>query len=320
MWLLLRSVALAALLAGHVTVTVSWPAAQWVGESESDQWQHGARQKRQEADPVSPVEVREAGDEAPPVESGSGSQEEEATAEEGEGSSEGSGVDIEGTEGSSEGSAEAHESSSEGGSGLDSEVVEEREEDEVLEAKVNAEVEGGAEESGDSEGNQDGSGNHSESSGEPENGHAPGGSGDIEASQDFQSGNSEEDTAVGEEVSVEAEAVLDEVSVEAEAVHGEEGSGDAIAEAEVAGQIGVGNPTDESQVLNDVLDDVEDVEDVDVVEDIENVGSEFVNTTDRGELEYEDGQDSIGEPETSLESPEGTDSGAILCCCICDLS
>lgn len=339
MWLLIRSLALAFLLADHVIV--SWPAAQWLGES--DQWQQhrGGRQKRQEADDaVSPVEVQEAEDEPPPLESGSGSQWEESSAEEEEGSSDGSGVDVEGTDGSGgedgglERSSEPDESSSEVGSGPDSEVIEEREDD-APEAEVNAGVEGGAgadtlengklaEESGDSEENHEGSGNTSERIGEPENGHDTGGSGDIEASQGFQSGNAGGDTPVGQDYSVEEEeeaAVLDEVSVEAEAVHGEEGSGDANAEAEVVGQIDVGNHTDESQEVDNVLDDVEDVDDVDdinVSEDVDNVGSDLVNTTDGGNLEYEDGYDSNGELETSLESPGpgGTDSGAILCCCV----
>ena len=335
MRLLLRSVALAVLLAGHLTV--SWPAAQWLGES--DQWQHRARPKRQEADPVSPVEVQEAEDEVPPLESGSGSgsgsQEEEPAAEE-DGSSEGSGVNLEGTDGSGsadgslEGSAAPHESSSH-----DSEEIEESGDD-FLEEKINAEVEGGAEtfengklaeEGGDSKGNGDGSGDTSESSLEPKSIHDLEGSGDIETGQ---SGNSDEYTSISEDVPVEVEAVVDEVLVDAEAVHGEEGSGGAIAEAELVGQIDAGNHTDESQVLADALDEVEDVnnveevdsiedvvvdEDVDVIEEVENAGSESTDTADQGNLEYEDGQESNregGELETSLESPEETDSGTIF--------
>ena len=327
MWLFIRSLALAFLLAGYVTA--SWPAAQWL--SESDQWQHrGERHKRQ--DSVTPPE-------SPPLESGSASQWEESSAAEEDSSSDGNEVTIEETGGNSgedggfEGSSEEDLISSEGGSGPVSELIEELE-DNVLEEEVNAEAEWEAEttENGKlAEGSGDSGVNHEESgntsgSGEPENGHGSGGSGDIESDEGFLSGNSGEEIPAGQDDTVEEEVVLDEISVEAEAVHGEEASEDDTVEAEEVGPNDVGNHTDESQDVYNVMDKVENidgVEDTYTVEDFENVGSDLGNNTDGGNFEYEDGNypnGEDGEPETSLESPRGVDSGAICCCCNVDLS
>ena len=164
-----------------------------------------------------------------------------------------------------------------------------------------------AEESGDYEGNQDSSGNHSESSGvKMENGNHPAGGGDD---------NSKENIDVVEEVAVEAGAVTGEVHIEAESVPAGEGSGDGSTESQAVAQMDVGNQTEESQTMDDVLHDVEDV-DEDVAENIDNVGSDFAtNTTEGDNLEYEDEHNSVGEDkelETSLESPAGTGSEAIF--------
>ena len=74
----------------------------------------------------------------------------------------------------------------------------------------------------------------------------------------------------------------------------------------------VGNQTEESQSMYDVLHDVDDVdEDVDIAENIDNVESDLAtNTTEGDNLEYEDEHNSVGEDEeleTPLESQEGTD-------------
>ena len=139
-----------------------------------------------------------------------------------------------------------------------------------------------------------------------ENGNHPAGGGDD---------NSKENIDVVEEVAVEAGAVTGEVHIEAESVPAGEGSGDGSTESQAVAQMDVGNQTEESQTMDDVLHDVEDV-DEDVAENIDNVGSDFAtNTTEGDNLEYEDEHNSVGEDkelETSLESPAGTGSEAIF--------